>query len=53
MHHLTHKDTIEVIMANVAALFISIQSINAALTTISLLLAITFTIYKFWKESKK
>lgn len=46
-----HKDTIQVIAANVAAL--SISNINQYLTTISISLAIVFTIYKIWKEVKK
>lgn len=50
---LMNKDTVSVIGANVAALGISLKNINDALTTISVLLAIAFTIYKFYKETKK
>lgn len=47
-----HKDIIQVVIANAAAIGISVREANEFLTTISLILAITFTIYKFLKEKK-
>lgn len=47
-----HKNTIEVICANLAAVLISVKEINELLTTVSISLAIGFTMYKFYKESK-
>lgn len=45
-----HKPTTEVIIANIAAYGIALSDVNQWLTTISLILAISFTIYKFSKE---
>ncbi len=47
-----HKNTIEVIAANIGAYGIALSDVNQWLTTISLILAISFTIYKFSKEKK-
>lgn len=50
---MTHKNTIEIISANAAAIFISLKDFNELLTTISLILAIGFTIYKISNDIKK
>ena len=47
------KDSLQVAGANGAAVTIFFSHINEALTTISLLTAIAFTLYKFYKEQKK
>ena len=43
------KDTAHVGLANVSAIGVSIAQVNEILTFVSLILAITFTIYKFTK----
>ena len=43
----TIEDTIQVGMANAGAIGISLAEVNEVLTTISLIVAITFSIYKF------
>lgn len=48
----TIQDTIQVGMANAGAIGISLASVNEVLTTISLLIAIGFSIYKFTKTKK-
>jgi molybdopterin-binding protein len=48
----TIEDTIQVGMANAGAIGISLASVNEVLTTISLLIAIGFSIYKFTKTKK-
>jgi len=48
----TIEDTIQVGMANAGAIGISLASFNEILTTISLLIAIAFSIYKFTKTKK-
>jgi hypothetical protein len=52
------KDTVQVALANSTAIGLSISEFNQYLTLISLVLAICFTIYKFYnyetrKESNK
>jgi hypothetical protein len=48
------KDTVQVALANSTAIGLSITECNQYLTLISLVLAISFTIYKFYNyESKK
>ena len=47
------KDTTQVIIANGAATGLTMTECNQLLTLISLGLAIAFTIYKFYKLSKK
>ena len=47
------KDTVQVGLANSTAIGISIVQVNEVLTLISLLLAISYTIYKFAKFDKK
>ena len=47
-----HKDLIEVAAANLAALFVTVKAFNEYLSTVSLMLAIAFTLYKFYKEGK-
>jgi hypothetical protein len=48
------KDTVQVALANSTAIGFSIAEFNQYLTLISLVLAISFTIYKFYNyESKK
>ncbi len=47
------KDTVQVGIANSTAIGISIVQVNEVLTFISLLLAISYTIYKFTKFDKK
>ena len=47
------QDSIQVGLANSTAIAISVGQINQALTLVSLILAITFTIYKFIKFDKK
>tara|TARA_R100001480_G_scaffold142419_1_gene139922 strand:+ start:105 stop:284 length:180 start_codon:yes stop_codon:yes gene_type:complete len=48
----TIQDTIQVGMANAGAIGISLASVNEVLTTVSLLIAIGFSIYKFTKTKK-
>lgn len=48
----TIEDTIQVGMANAGAIGISLASFNEVLTTVSLLIAIGFSIYKFIKTKK-
>ena len=48
----TIEDTIQVGMANAGAIGISLASVNEVLTTVSLLMAIGFSIYKFTKTKK-
>jgi len=48
----TIEDTIQVGMANAGAIGISLASFNEVLTTVSLLIAIGFSIYKFTKTKK-
>jgi len=43
----TIEDTIQVGMANAGAIGISLAEVNEVLTTVSLIIAITFSIYKF------
>jgi len=47
------KDTTQVIIANGGASALTITECNQILTMISISLAIIFTIYKFYKLSKK
>lgn len=47
------KDTTQVIMANGGASALTITECNQILTLVSISLAILFTIYKFYKLSKK
>ena len=47
------KDTIQVGLANGSAIGFSITECNEVLTFVSLLLAIAFTIYKFFLYEKK
>ena len=47
------NDTTQVIAANGGASFLTITECNQLLTLISISLAIIFTIYKFYKLSKK
>ena len=47
------KDTTQVIIANGGASALTITECNQILTMISISLAILFTIYKFYKLSKK
>ena len=46
------KDTVQVAAANSAAIGFSITECNEILTFVSLILAIAFTIYKFFKLNK-
>lgn len=48
----TIEDTIQVGMANAGAISISLAEINEVLTTVSLIIAISFSIYKFLKTKK-
>jgi EamA domain-containing membrane protein RarD len=48
----TIEDTIQVGVANAGAIGISLASFNEVLTTVSLLMAIGFSIYKFIKTKK-
>ena len=48
----TIQDTVQVGVANLGAVGISLVQVNQVLTTTSLLIAITFSIYKFYKLSK-
>ena len=47
------KDTIQVGLANGSAIGFSITDCNEILTFVSLILAISFTIYKFFIYEKK
>tara|TARA_R110000824_G_scaffold346559_1_gene533391 strand:- start:313 stop:459 length:147 start_codon:yes stop_codon:yes gene_type:complete len=47
------KDTTQVIVANGAATGLTMTEANQLLTLISISLAIAFTLYKFYKLSKK
>lgn len=54
MHFLIQqKDSLQVVVANAAALTFSFKTLNEELSTLSILLAISFTVYKFYKEYKK
>tara|TARA_R100000234_G_scaffold61357_1_gene37127 strand:- start:135 stop:287 length:153 start_codon:yes stop_codon:yes gene_type:complete len=46
------KDTLQVGVANFSAIGLSMAQVNEILTFVSLVLAITFTIYKFAKFDK-
>ena len=46
------KDTIQVGVDNTSAIAFSITDCNEILTLVSLILAISFTIYKFFKYEK-
>ena len=46
------KDTLQVGLANTSAIAFSITDCNEILTLVSLILAISFTIYKFLKYEK-
>ena len=46
------KDTVQVAVANSTAIGFSITECNEVLTFVSLILAIAFTIYKFFKLNK-
>tara|TARA_R100000664_G_C2751978_1_gene139270 strand:+ start:1536 stop:1697 length:162 start_codon:yes stop_codon:yes gene_type:complete len=46
------KDTVQVGLANSSAIAFSITDCNEVLTLVSLILAITFTVYKFLKYEK-
>tara|TARA_R100001440_G_scaffold75119_3_gene101572 strand:+ start:2474 stop:2650 length:177 start_codon:yes stop_codon:yes gene_type:complete len=48
----TIEDTIQVGVANAGAIGISLAQVNEVLTTVSLLIAIGFSIYKFTKTKK-
>ena len=48
----TIEDTIQVGMANAGAIGISLAQVNEVLTTVSLIIAIGFSIYKFTKTNK-
>ena len=47
------KDTLQVGIANGSAIGVSLVEANEMLTLVSLILAISFTIYKFIKYEKK
>ena len=47
------NDTIQVGLANTAAIAFSISQVNQVLTLISLTLAISYTIYKFVKFEER
>jgi hypothetical protein len=47
------NDTIQVGLANTAAIAFSVSQINQVLTLISLTLAISYTIYKFVKFEER
>tara|TARA_R100000781_G_scaffold61186_1_gene39086 strand:+ start:364 stop:519 length:156 start_codon:yes stop_codon:yes gene_type:complete len=47
------KDTVQVGLANVSAIGLSMAQVNEILTFVSLVLAITFTIYKFTKYNAR
>ena len=46
------KDTLQVAVANVSAIGLSMAQVNEILTFVSLILEILFTIYKFAKFDK-
>jgi len=48
----TIQDTIKVGLANASAIGISLTEINEVLSTISLVMAISFSIYQFIKQKK-
>jgi|TARA_R110000823_G_scaffold245797_1_gene369924 hypothetical protein len=48
----TIEDSVQVGMANAGAIGISLAQFNEVLTTVSLLIAIGFSIYKFTKTKK-
>tara|TARA_R110000823_G_C15862797_1_gene493353 strand:- start:372 stop:551 length:180 start_codon:yes stop_codon:yes gene_type:complete len=48
----TIEDTVQVGIANIGAIGISLAHFNEVLTTISLLIAIGFSVYKFTKIKK-
>lgn len=48
----TIQDTVKVGLANAGAIGISLSEINEVLSTISLIMAISFSIYQFIKTKK-
>ena len=48
----TLQDTLQVGAANIGAIGISMAQINQILTAVSLIMAISFSVYKFYKSSK-
>ena len=46
------RDTTEIFLANVGALSLSLTDIHQILQVLSLVAALTFTVYKFIKEVK-
>ena len=49
----TIQDTLQVGAANLGAIGISLVQVNQVLTTASLLIAIGYSLHKFYKLSKK
>ena len=47
------QDSLQVGLANSTAILLSVGQVNQLLTLVSLILAITFTIYKFIQFDKK
>ena len=47
------KDTTQVLLANGGGVGIGLSGVNDIITLVSISLAILFTIYKFYKLSKK
>ena len=47
------KDTTQVMLANMGGIGVSLSGVNDILTFVSISLAIIFTLYKFYKLSKK
>ena len=47
------QDSLQVGLANTAAIVFSITQVNQVLTLVSLILAISYTIYKFVKFEEK
>lgn len=47
------KHILQVVFVNSAAFWIYLANVNAVLTFVSLLLAISYTVYRFLKDSKR
>jgi len=52
-HTELRNDLIKVFILNIAAFGISLSDVELLLRIVSILLAITYTGYKFWKDTRK
>lgn len=52
LSHDTTKHILQVIAVNIAAISITWSDLNKALSTLSLVIGISYGLYKWWKEIK-